>query len=69
MKTKGARGPLTLRCAACGRRNANGKHPITSMGLPPRINKSRSRYPSRQREILVRCSCGWQWFTNSMTMQ
>lgn len=68
MKTKGASGPLTLRCAACGARNLGSDKPIKSTKMH-RTNAGRSRYPERCNETLVRCSsCGWTFWTNHKSM-
>jgi hypothetical protein len=68
MKTKGASGPLTLRCNACGRRNVGNKKPIKSTGYH-RINKGRSKYAARCSETLVECVCKWTFWTNFPAMQ
>lgn len=69
MKTKGASGPLTLRCSRCGARNVGAEKPIKSEKLH-RTNPGRSKYASRCEETAVKCSeCGWAFWSNHPSVQ
>lgn len=63
MKTKGAIGPITLRCSACGRRAVGKERPFVRTGRERMRKRTKyNRRASMTRE--VRCVCGWAFFTN-----